>query len=159
MNYTDAQKAEAVDLYVEVGTAEAARRVGTTTRTITRWASAAGVVSADRAKKVEHTVEGRDAANKDRRSRIRDKVLAKAEDLLDRMDEKHIDFRGKDNKKVTFPKATSGDVRNYAVSFGVLLDKYRLEMGEATEVVITGDMMDQAIIELRADIGQDASSQ
>ncbi len=143
MNYTDAQKAEAVDLSVEVGTAEAARRTNVTTRTINNWMKAAGVTSAERAKKMDHTVEGRDAFNKERRNRIRDKVLKKAENLLDRMDQ----------------KATSTDVRNYAVSFGVLLDKYRLEMGEATEVVITGDMMDQAIIELRADIGQDASSQ
>jgi len=33
-----------------------------------------------------------------------------------------------------------------SVGVGIFLDKYRLEMGEASEVVITGDMMDQAIL-------------
>ena len=131
--YTDTQKREAVDLYVEVGTAEAARRIGVTTRTITTWAKAAGVTSAERAKKVEHTNEGRTAANAERRERIREKVLAKIEDMLDRMDEPHVDFKGKDAQMVTYPIATSGDVKNYAVSLGILLDKYRWEMGESTD--------------------------
>ena len=33
---------------------------------------------------------------------------------------------------VTYPIATSGDVKNYSVSIGILIDKYRLEMGEST---------------------------
>ncbi len=56
MNYTDAQKAEAVDLSVEVGTAEAARRTNVTTRTINKWMKAAGVTSPERAKNMDHTV-------------------------------------------------------------------------------------------------------
>ncbi|MDK1039803.1 MAG: transposase, partial [Actinomycetota bacterium] len=89
--YTDTQKMKAVDLYVEVGTAEAARRTGVTTRTITTWAKSTGVTSAERAKKVEHTNEARDIANTERRLRIREKVLAKIEDMLDRMDEPLVD--------------------------------------------------------------------
>ena len=40
------------------------------------------------------------------------------------------------------------------VGVGTFLDKYRWEMGEATEVVITGDMMDQAILGMKAELGE-----
>ena len=132
---TPETRTRAVHLYQTVGTAEAARQIGVTTRTVTRWAKQAGVVSEDRAKTVAHVAEGRAAANEARRQRLRDKILAKAEDMLDRMDQPHHDFKVADKniEKVHWEQARSGDVKNYAIAFGVLLDKYRLEMGESTE--------------------------
>jgi hypothetical protein len=35
------------------------------------------------------------------------------------------------------------------------IDKYRLEMGEASEVVVTGDMMDQAILAMKVELGEE----
>lgn len=44
--YTDAQKAEALDLYESLGAAEAQRRTGINAGTIRSWASRAGVATA-----------------------------------------------------------------------------------------------------------------
>lgn len=150
--YTDTQRSEAVTLYIEHGAAEAARRTGINKRTISRWANAADV-SADRDKNLTDAAERLTKQSTAQRAAIRVDLLDRIADVLQRMDEPHIDFRGKDAIQVEWPTATSGDVKNYAVSFGILLDKYRLEMGEATALVITGDMMDQAINEMRIELG------
>ena len=157
---TPETRAKAVHLFQTVGTAEAARQIGVTTRTITTWAKQAGVSSAERAKTVTHADEGRAAANEARRQRLRDKILAKAEDMLDRMDLPHHDYRtaGKNVEKEHWDQARSGDVKNYAIAFGVLLDKYRLEMGESTdrrEVTISEaeSAFDKAIKDLNGRLG------
>ena len=48
------------------------------------------------------------------------------------MDAPHIEFKGKDAISVEYPIAPAGAVQNYATSVGILIDKYRLEVGEAT---------------------------
>lgn len=110
------------------------KRYDVTGRTIQRWATKLGqplgnLSSYDVPQKA---IEGHRAQAEAGRERIRLLILEKAEDLLKRMDEPHVDFKGKDAAMVTYPVATSSDVRNYAMSFAVLLDKYRLEMGEST---------------------------
>ncbi len=149
MPYTVEQKQEAVDLYTTVGTAEAARQTGVTTRTITNWAKAAGVTSEERAKTVKHVDKGRAAANEARRQRLRDTILEKAEDMLNRMDQAHHDFKvvGKRVEQVDWGQARSTDVKNYAVAFGVLLDKYRLEMGETTSRTEVSVMEAESVID------------
>ncbi len=129
--YTDTQRREAVDLYIEHGTAEAARRSGISTRSIKRWAKDSDVVAQAR-DKTGQAREELARLNVERRERIKTLLLEKIEDLLGRMNLPHIDFKGKDARQVTYPTATSGDVKNYAVSVAVLIDKYRLEMGEST---------------------------
>ena len=151
--YTDTQKTDAVDLYIEHGAAEASRRTGINKRSISRWANAADV-SADRDKNLTDAAERLTKQSTAQRAAIRVDLLDRIADVLQRMDEPHIDFRGKDATQVEWPTATSGDVKNYAVSFGILLDKYRLEMGEATEVIITGDMMDKALLDWETELGQ-----
>ncbi len=153
MSYTDKQKTEAVALYVEVGAAEAARQTGAGARTIRRWADEAGMAAA-RDKNLTDAAERLTRQSTAQRAEIRVDLLDRIADVLKRMDEPHIDFRGKDATQVEWPTATSGDVKNYAVSFGILLDKYRLEMGEATEVIITGDMMDKALLDWETELGQ-----
>ncbi len=128
--YTDDQRRKAVNLYIKHGTAEAARRTGISGRTITRWAKAADV-SQDRTK-TDAARQQLARRNAERRERIKTLLLEKIEDLLGRMNKPHIDFKGKNAQQVTYPVATSGDVKNYAVSVAVLIDKYRLEMGEST---------------------------
>ncbi len=46
MPYTNQQKDEAVDLYVEYGAAAAARLTGVSSRSVRGWARAAGVAAA-----------------------------------------------------------------------------------------------------------------
>lgn len=69
------------------------------------------------------------------RTTLRELLLLKACDALARMDEPHIDFKGKDAFQVTYPKAPAGAFKQYADAAATLLDKYRLEMGEDTSRV------------------------
>ena len=115
-------------------TAAIGKKCGVTGRTLQRWAAELDQPLGDLSSYdiPQKAIEAHQNQAQERRERIRLHLLEKMEDLLGRMDEPHVDFKGKDAGKVTYPIATSGDVRNYATSFGILLDKYRLEMGEAT---------------------------
>ena len=134
MPYSDDDKAKAVSVYRTHGATVAAETVGCDKSTVTRWAQAAGIET-EVISRTSKATEVRAAANEATRQRLRDKILAKAEDMLDRMDLPHHDYRtaGKNVEKVHWDQARSGDVKNYAIAFGVLLDKYRLEMGESTD--------------------------
>ena len=68
----------------------------------------------------------------EKREELRELLLDRAVELLHRLDDPHIDFRGKDARQVTFPKPGGMDSKNYATAAAILIDKYRLEMGEAT---------------------------
>ena len=130
--YTDSQRREAVNLYIQHGTTKASEQSGIPKRTILYWAKNANVVAQARDKTDTARAELA-RLNAERRERIKTLLLEKIEDLIGRMDVEHVDFKGKDAQMVTYPIATSGDVKNYAVSVAVLIDKYRLEMGEATD--------------------------
>lgn len=93
------------------------------------------------------------------RGSIRRRLLEKVDNLLDRFDQPHYDYRGKDATRVMWDSATSGDVRAYATSIGILIDKYRLEMGEATaRTLVEGhDDIDRRVNQLVAEL--DAASQ
>ena len=130
--YTAEQKKETISLYIQHGTTKASEQSGVPKRTILYWVKNANVVAQARDKTDAARTELA-RLNAERRERIRAQLLEKMEDLLERMNKPHVDFRGKDAQMVTYPIATSSDVKNYAVSFAILLDKYRLEMGEATD--------------------------
>jgi transposase len=154
MTYSDKQKSEALKLYVELGTAEASRRTKVNPRTLKHWVQAAGLSQA-RAEKTETAREALAKERGEKRERLRNLLLDKAIDLINRMDEPHKDFRGKDADEVWWDKAPAGAVQNYATSVAILIDKYRLEMGEATNrgesnVTISDaeSIIDQAIISL-----------
>ena len=103
-------------------------------RTIKRWAQNAGTplgeLSQDTAKKAR---EIQQAEYEARRSAIRVKMLQVAETLLNRIDQEHYDYRGRDANKVYFDVAPSGATKDYVTAAAILLDKIRLEEGKATE--------------------------
>jgi hypothetical protein len=104
--------------------------------TLAGWAKAAGIERSGREKTANATA-ARIARIESRRSRVAERLITKIEDLLGRMDAPHVTFRlSKDGDpvKIEHDTATSTDVRNYAVGVGVLMDKFRLEMGEANTV-------------------------
>lgn len=147
--YTDEQKAEALALYVEAGPTAVAVQLGIPKQTVQQWARADGL----RTVRNERTAEAVEAARVDReltRERLRDAMLAKALDLIDRMDDEHIDFRGKDAKRVTFPKPSPSGCQSYATAAAILLDKVRLELGEVTgrTEVRSTDQLDAEIEQL-----------
>ena len=130
-SYSDEQRAEALSLYVEHGTAHASDATGIPRRTLLEWVTKEGFAQA-RAKKTE---AARDQLARDhavRREELRVLMLDKARDALLRMDEEHIEYRCKDARPVTYPRAPADAFAKYALAFCQLFDKYRLEMGEPT---------------------------
>lgn len=145
MNATD--RARAVTYAAEHGVTAAANEFGVTRQSVYNWIKA----SID----VEKTPEqqARDKLYQEQlRSNIRTRLLEKVDNLLDRFDQPHIDYRGKDTVQVEWPTATSADVRNYATTIGILIDKYRLEVGEATSRHEGSDDIDRSIAQLVAEL-------
>ena len=136
--YTDEQKSDAVTLYVEHGTAEAAELTGINGRSILRWAQAAGVVSQDRIEKTEQAREVLAATQAVKREELRVLLL----DAPIRLVQQAIETE------------KARDAQSWMVAAGIGVDKFRLEMGEATEVIITGDMMDKALLDWETELGQ-----
>jgi transposase-like protein len=130
--YTEAEKQAALSLNRDKGPSHVERVLGIPKGTVSAWAKQAGIPTV----RNEKTAAATEAAAVDAarlRADLRVKLLVKAHDLLDRMDEEHVDFRGTTAYKVTFPKAPAGAVQNYATSVGILIDKLRLEEGGATD--------------------------
>lgn len=137
--YSAKQKAAALALYKDVGAAEAARRLKMAKSTLTTWARSAGLRS-DEAQKTAAATEAAKATASLKRALLRDKLLVQALDVLERMNVPHEELKvvsdGKDAgshvERVPLDHPTAGAVRDYAVALGVLIDKLRLEGGEAT---------------------------
>lgn len=86
-----------------------------------------------RSKKMRAATE----AATERRARLREeartKLAERIVDLLDRINEEHVEFVGKDGRREKLPTATAQASRDYSVSVGILIDKLRLELGEVTD--------------------------
>jgi hypothetical protein len=73
--------------------------------------------------------------------RIRAKLLERAKQLLDRLDAEHLELKvvsdgrneGSHVERVVVPRPSGAVARDLAVAVGILIDKYRLEMGEDTD--------------------------
>lgn len=151
-SYTPEQRSRALELYVTKGCCHAARELGIPKTTIANWAKAAGLEPpTENMTEGVKAVEARAAV---KRAALKELLLDKALDLAHRMDEPHIDFKGKDVHKVTYPKAPAAACQQYATSIGILIDKFRLENGEVTgrEEVVTVDAVDAAIRDLEAEL-------
>lgn len=110
---------------LEHGIVEASVEYKIPRNTVWRWARKHGILE---------TVPPKQTAAQSRlREEFREALLEQAMDMLERMNEPHVDYRGKDVEKVEWDKAPSADCRNYAVAAAVLIDKYRLELGESTD--------------------------
>lgn len=132
--WTEAQKAEALALAQEEGNGQAARSLGIPRQTIQRWMAAAGVEPAT-TEASGRTAVATEAARRRReflRERLRTRLLERANMALDLMDRPHVDFKGDKGQKVLYPRPPATAVQAYATTAGILLDKYRLEVGEAT---------------------------
>lgn len=151
-------KAKALALYLEVGPSQAARATGVPSGTVRYWASLEGLTGdrqaavvterlqrADLAEEERQAALAQAAADKERRieaanlrselkrAELRELLMDRAVEALHRMDDEHVDFKGKDAIKVTYPKPSAADMKNYAMTAAILLDKYRLELGEVTD--------------------------
>lgn len=151
MNFTAAQKAESVEIFHEQGAAAAAEHRGVSRQSIYNWVRASIDVE-----KTPDEIAAEALYQATLRSSIRRRLLEKVDSLLDRFDQPHYDYRGKDAKKVGWENATSGDIRSYATSIGILIDKYRLEMGEATARTYHegSDDIDRSVSQLVEELGR-----
>lgn len=152
--YTDEQKAEALDLWRQHGAAEASRRCGVPSGTITSWANRAGLASV-RSEQTRAATEAKRIDAEARRARIRETILERIDQVLDRMHASYQFVAGKDGDRVSLDLPPADAVRNFAVALGVLIDKYRLEMGEATGRTENTERVevDEAVSRVAAAIG------
>jgi hypothetical protein len=107
--------------------------------TIIRWARECGVGC------VAETKRQTEAANvllQARRLRIRDKLAERAEEMLDRMAEAMTIYvgSGATPMPVEVERPSASVCRDLATTAGILIDKLRLESGEATERVEHNDI-------------------
>lgn len=154
--YTDEQKAEALELYLEFGPAEASRHCGIPSGTIRSWAYRADLPRL-RYEQTEEATQAASARRDLKREELRELLLDQSIDLIHRMNEEHKDYRGKD--AVYWDRAPSGSTKDYATAAAILIDKYRLEMGEATTRTYHegSDDIDRRVSQLVAEM--DARSQ
>lgn len=129
--YSEAEKTHWVAKVASDGLAAAWRESGIPKPTIARWAHKAGVETYQ-PEKTHAATEALKAMHAQRRETLKVQLLERALDLLERMDAEHVDFKGKDADTVVYPIAPAAAVQNYAMSAAILIDKFRLEMGEAT---------------------------
>lgn len=130
--YSRKQKDEACRLYVDQGLAEAHKQTGIPKTTIRSWAVDKRKLSTTKnQEQTKAATEERRVRLEEKRSVLQEKILDKANSILDRIDEPEDDFVGKDGRKITRKKPAASNVRDLVVAVGVLVDKFRLENGDA----------------------------
>lgn len=138
--YTPKEREEALAAFVAEGPTAAAKETGISVGTIKSWAKRAKL-SAPAATATAAATAAAAARAEARRAELRGQLIEKAFEVLKRMSEGHIhpmvvsDGReaGSHVEMVKLDLPTPAGVRDYAVTVGILIDKYRLEMGEDTD--------------------------
>lgn len=126
VTYTEDQKTHAVDLYTQVGATAAAEETGISSRTIIRWANAAGVVAqANREKTAEARAVAAERVTQDWAD-FRSREATAAGNTANRV-------RSRIMEEVTLDDLDASAVRQLAVAYGILVDKAELLSGQATE--------------------------
>jgi len=156
--YSEEEIATALELYADLGPAETSRRLKIPRGVLKVWATkghvpwtpnideeATEIVGDDTVTDVatrprmsvaeitSRTEKARAfhaAYQKQLRDDLRTRLLEKAHDALDRMEQIHIEFKGKDAAQVEYPTAPAEAFRAYSQAAGTLLREYRTEMGE-----------------------------
>lgn len=154
-NYSQKARETALAIYRDQGPAAAAKETGINGGTIRKWASEAGVTD-DREKRTQAAIEAaaRDAAEK--REKLKVECRTRALDLLERFNRSHEYFVGKDGDRVALDAPQAGDIKDYAIAIGVLIDKAELLDGRATsrEEHRNVDQLDREIEQLMAEHAQ-----
>lgn len=128
--YTEAQKDAAIDRASAAGASTAAKETGINRSTIWRWMKERDLPTAANNARNRDAVAEVQARAAEVRARVGSKLLVRVEELLDRMTAPYQDVRSGHLRKFTKPPANAA--KDLAIAAAVLIDKYRLEMGEAT---------------------------
>lgn len=133
---TAEERTAALAVYADRGLAAAHHETGVPKSTLRDWARDAGLdLAAIAGRSAEQTAAATEASEvrcSELRVRLRELFLATAVGLLERVDAPHKEFKGNDAHEVEYESAPAGAARDYAVAAAICLDKYRLEVGEAT---------------------------
>ena len=122
-------RAEVLAVYEVDGPAVASRLYSVPRRTLQGWAKRAGLSTEANTKLATQAASKAQAA---RRIAVRAKLLQRVEEMLDRMDSMQIMYVGKDAVEVQLDKPPASVCKDFATTVGILLDKFRLEVGEPT---------------------------
>jgi len=124
-------KAEVLAVYEVDGPAAAARLYGVHRDSVQRWARVAGLSTRSETKKA---TEAALSSLHARRLRIRDKLAERAEEMLDRMAEAMTVYVGSGAQPmpVEVDRPSASVCKDLATTAAILIDKLRLESGEAT---------------------------
>ena len=161
MQYTADQKAEALQLWTEHGSAETVRRTGITRRTLTRWANAAGLMSQDSTEKMTAARNAAATRVAEVWGDYREKEAAAAgatasrlrTALLEQVEGEPILERIGDDEVQVGTLVNGRNLQSLAVAYGILVDKAELLSGHATERIETWGM-DETDRSLRELVGE-----
>lgn len=143
--YKKSFKDSAVKLAERVGAKKAAEQLTEeaeldpplTAKAIRGWARDRGVdisTPEDRAK-VKHLLQEQSMSNAQRREGLKGKVLDRCEQILDAMGARHemwMKGEGGALELVDLRRPPANAMKDYALAYGILIDKLRLEEGEST---------------------------
>lgn len=150
------QRQAAIDLAVEVGKAEAARRLGIPPGTVGSWLHRAGLheVTPGAVERMAPAIEQRQANVADRKARLAERMLTEAEDMLGQLRESSIEKVVKVVSKgtafgsetevveVCYDRPPTADQKRIVEAVAILVDKIQLLTGEATartETTLAGE--------------------
>jgi hypothetical protein len=138
--YTKAEREAALVLFVDEGPTAAAKKTKIPANTIKSWAKREGL-SAPASEATAAATAAAAARAEQRRTELRHDLIEKAAEILTRMSQPHEELKvvslgrehGSEVQHVQVDLPPASAVRDYAVTVGILIDKYRLEMGEDTD--------------------------
>ena len=128
-------KAEALRIWREQGPAAASKATGIPNGTIGAWAARAALQPLHRNRVPLEALEVVRAQRAALREELELRMLEVALRLVKRIEEPHVEFQSSGGvvQPVELPQASPRAAREYATAAAILLDKYRLERGEATD--------------------------
>jgi transposase-like protein len=135
----------ALECYQESGAAVAARLTGVGINTIRFWAREAGVQPPDDyraqfAKYAEMGIAWTEAQVDAMRKDLRGKLIAMALRTVQRIDEPYEDHTPS-GKIIEHEAPPANATRDFAIAAGILIDKFRLESGEASQIFGSVDVL------------------
>lgn len=127
MNYTETEREMALDIYRTQGATAAAQAIGCSRQTIYDWL--ADSLSTDALKK--EAAEEALTRQAVLRVHAQNRLLFTYLRLIDRCTEE-TKIITKEGKELTLPEPSAEATQKLATAAAILIDKFRLEMGEAT---------------------------
>lgn len=125
--YTDTERQMALDIYRTQGATAAAKAIGCSRQTVYDWLADSLSTDTEKEKRKEEAIARRVVLREHARSRLVYTYLR----LIDRCTES-VKIITKDGIELELPEPPADAVQKLALAAAILMDKLRLELGEAT---------------------------